>query len=124
MVQCMEAWFLADKDCLATYYGNDFNQNALPARLDIEKIPKNDVLNGLKNATRSGVSKGEYEKGQHSFDILALIDPDKVIAASPYAKRLVDTLKAKPDNWPDQHLRRPYRAPLHQRNTHANTLPR
>ena len=95
MVQCMEAWFLADKDCLATYYGNDFNQNALPARLDIEKIPKNDVLNGLKNATRSGVSKGEYEKGQHSFDILALIDPDKVIAASPYAKRLVDTLTKK-----------------------------
>ncbi len=95
MVQCMEAWFLADKDCLAAYYGNDFNQNALPAREDIENIAKNDILNGLKNATRSRVPKGEYGKGQHSFDILARIDPDKVIAASPYAKRLVDTLKAK-----------------------------
>ena len=95
MVQCMEAWFLADKDTLVTYYGNGFNQNALPARQDIEKIPKNDVLNGLKNATRSGVSKGEYGKGQHSFDILAQIDPDKVIKASPHAKRLVKTLKAK-----------------------------
>ena len=95
MVQCMEAWFLADKDCLVAYYGNDFNQNALPARQDIENIAKNDVLNGLKNATRSGVSKGEYGKGQHSFDILAQIDPDKVVAASPHAKRLVDTLKAK-----------------------------
>ena len=95
MVQCMEAWFLADKDTLAAYYGNGFNQNALPARQDIERIPKNDVFNGLKNATRSGVSKGEYEKGQHSFDILAQIDPDKVVAASPHAKRLVDTLKAK-----------------------------
>ena len=94
MVQCMEAWFLADKDTLITYYGNGFNQNALPARQDIEKIPKDDVLNGLKNAT-SSVSKGEYGKGQHSFDILAQIDPDKVIAASPHAKRLVDTLKAK-----------------------------
>ena len=94
MVQCMEAWFLADKDCLATYYGNGFNQNALPARQDIENIAKNDVLNGLKNAT-SGVSKGEYEKGRHAFDILAQIDPAKVIAASPHAKRLVDTLKAK-----------------------------
>ena len=95
MVQCMEAWFLADKDTLVTYYGNGFNQNALPARQDIERIPKNDVLNGLKNATRSGVSKGEYGKGQHSFDILAQIDPAKVIAVSPHAKRLVDTLKAK-----------------------------
>ena len=94
MVQCMEAWFLADKDCLVAYYGNGFNQNALPARHDIEKIAKNDILNGLKNATRSRVSKGQYGKGQHSFDILAQI-PDKVIAASPYAKRLVDTLKAK-----------------------------
>ncbi len=95
MVQCMEAWFLADKDCLVAYYGNGFNQNALPARQDIENIAKNDVLNGLKNATRSGVSKGEYGKGQHSFDILAQIDPDKVVAASSHAKRLVDTLKAK-----------------------------
>ncbi len=94
MVQCMEAWFLADKDTLVTYYGNNFKQNALPARQDIENIAKNDVLKGLKNAT-SGVSKGEYEKGQHSFDILAQIDPDKVIAALPHAKRLVDTLKAK-----------------------------
>ena len=95
MVQCMEAWFLADKECLVAYYGNGFNQNALPARQHIENIAKNDVLNGLKNATRSGVSKGEYGKGQHSFDILAQIDPDKVIAASPHARRLVDTLNAK-----------------------------
>ena len=95
MVQCMEAWFLADKDSLATYYGNGFNQNALPARQDIENIAKNDVLNGLKSATRSCVPKGEYGKGRHAFDILEQIDPIKVAAASPYAKRLVDILKAK-----------------------------
>ena len=95
MVQCMEAWFLADKGSLAEYYGDDFNQNALPARQDIENIAKNDVSNGLKNATRSRVSKGEYEKGQHSFDILEQIDPKKVIEASPHAERLVDTLNEK-----------------------------
>ncbi len=95
MVQCMEAWFLADKDSLAAYYGNNFKQNALPARPDIENIAKDDISNGLKNATRSGVSKGEYSKGRHSFDILAQIDPAKVVAASPHAKRLVDTLRAK-----------------------------
>lgn len=92
MVQCMEAWFLADKESLAAYYGNGFNQKSLPARPDIENIAKNDISNSLKNATRSGVSKGEYSKGRHSFDILGLIDPTKVIAASPHAKRLVDTL--------------------------------
>ena len=56
---------------------------------------KNDVLNGLKNATRSGVSKGEYEKGQQAFDILGQIDPKKEVAASPQAKELVKTLNAK-----------------------------
>ena len=40
MVQCMEAWFLADKDSLAAYYENGFNQNALPTREDIENIAK------------------------------------------------------------------------------------
>ena len=95
MVQCMEAWFLADRYTLAAYYGNDFNQNALPARQDIENIAKDDISNGLKNATRSCIPKGQYGKGQHSFDILAQIDPVKVIAASPHARRLVDTLKAK-----------------------------
>ena len=94
MVQCMEAWFLADKDCLVAYYGNGFNQKALPASPDIENIAKDDVLKGLKNATRR-VSKGEYEKGQHSFEILEWIDPKKVITASSYAEQLVDTLKAK-----------------------------
>ena len=32
MVQCMEAWFLADKDGLAAYFGRGFNRNALPRR--------------------------------------------------------------------------------------------
>ena len=95
MVQCMEAWFLADKNCLFAYYGKGFNQKALPGSQDIENIAKNDVLNGLKNATRSGVSKGEYEKGRHAFDILAQIDPIKVVAASLYAKRLINTLNEK-----------------------------
>ena len=27
MVQCMEAWFLADKDCLAAFFGLGFNRN-------------------------------------------------------------------------------------------------
>ena len=67
MVQCMEAWFLADKDRLADFFGRGFNANALPRNPDAEKVAKNDVLNGLKNATRQCKRKGEYGKGRHSF---------------------------------------------------------
>ena len=94
MVQCMEAWFLADRDTLALFFGHGFRANALPNRSDVENIPKPDLYNALRGATRDS-RKGEYGKGQHSFDLLAQLNPQKVIAASPYAKRLVDTLLSK-----------------------------
>ena len=94
MVQCMEAWFLADKDNLAAYFGHGFNRNALPGRQEIEDVAKDDVLGGLGNATRQ-CKKGEYGKGRHSFDILEQTDPANVVAASPHARRLVETLRQK-----------------------------
>ena len=94
MVQCMEAWFLADKDNLAAYFGHGFNRDALPGRREIEDVAKGDVLEGLKNATRQ-CKKGEYGKGRHSFDILEQTDPANVMAASPHARRLVETLRQK-----------------------------
>ena len=95
MAQCMESWFLADKDKLAAFFGDGFNRGALPTRLAVEDIPKQDVLNGLKAATRNCGKKGEYHKGRHSFRILSCLDPEKVTAASPHARRLVETLLAK-----------------------------
>lgn len=95
MAQCMESWFLADKDKLAAFFGDGFNRGALPTRLAVEDIPKQDVLNGLKAATRNCGKKGEYHKGRHSFKVLSCLDPEKVTAASPHARRLVEILLAK-----------------------------
>jgi len=95
MTQCMEAWFLADRDCLEAFFGRGFNRNALPGNRNIEEVAKADVLDGLRNATRQCQPKGEYGKGRHSFEILSEIDPSKVQAASPHAERLIDTLRAK-----------------------------
>ncbi len=92
MVQCMESWFLADKDTLVQYFGSGFNRNALPRRTDIEDISTQDVHRGLKNATRHSISKDAYHKGRHSFAILAKLNPERVTDASPHAKRLVRTL--------------------------------
>jgi len=95
MVQCMEAWFLADKDALARYYGQGFAATALPGNPGVEQIPKDDVLQGLRNATRH-TQKGDYDKGEPSFQILAVIDPSKVKNASPHASRFLDHLLNPP----------------------------
>jgi len=87
MVQCMESWFLADKESLQKFYGQHFNIGALPARAEIELIPKADVSNSLANATQH-TPKGQYHKTRHGFDLLGLVDPHKVEAASPFAEQL------------------------------------
>ena len=95
MVQCMEAWFFADKEALAKYFGQGFKPDALSKRPKVEAIPKVDIEQGLKNATRQCKRKGQYNKGHHSFAILSHLDPEKVTAASPYAKRLIEALHKK-----------------------------
>ena len=92
MVQVMESWFLTDKDTLADFFGQGFHEGALPVRGSIETVSKETVDQGLKTATRACKTQSRYKKGQHSFKILVRINPDKVCAASPWAKRFVDTL--------------------------------
>lgn len=91
LVQAMEAWFHADVGALGTFYGPDFRANALSNRADIETIPKQELFSGLKAAT-ANCQKGEYSKGDHSFHILARIDPTMVRAASPSCERFLDAL--------------------------------
>lgn len=92
MVQLMEAWFLADKDGLAEYFGQGFNGNALAKNRNIEEIPKQQVSEGLKNATPLS-GKGKYKKSSHSYEILGLIDPRKVEQASIHAAALFQKLR-------------------------------
>ena len=92
MVQVMESWFLADRDALSTFFGRRFQPNSLPGNPTTEEISKDEVLRGLANATRR-TTKGAYDKGRHSFELIGAIDPGKVAAASPHARRLLDTLR-------------------------------
>ena len=94
MVQCMEAWFLANKEALAGYFGDDFNMNSLPGRPEVEAISKRTIEAELKAATRQ-CKRGQYDKGSHSFQILADLDPHKVTEASPHARRFISTLMSK-----------------------------
>ena len=96
MVQIMESWFLADRETLKNYFGQGFQENQLPAAANaIESVSKVQVYDALAKATRSCKTKGQYGKGDHSFNLLATIDPVLITTASPWAKRFVDELKKK-----------------------------
>ena len=91
MVQCMEAWFLADRDALLDFYGAELLADSLPGRANIEQIPKRSLLPALKHASKQ-TTKGSYDKTRHAFALLARIDPQKLRVASHHAGRLFDVL--------------------------------
>jgi len=96
MVQCMETWFLANRDTLKSFFGQGFKDNQLPATTNsVESVGKKQVYDALEKATCDCKTKAQYGKGEHSFKLLALIDPVKVTATSPWAKRFTDALKKK-----------------------------
>lgn len=92
MVQCMEAWFIADGETLDKFFGQGFQLNKLPTVANsIESLCKDQLYKALADATRN-CRKGRYGKGSHSFKLLASVHPKNVTDASPWAKRLIETL--------------------------------
>ena len=96
MVQCMETWLLADRQAIASFYGNGFRVGALPsAGSQIETLSRQEILQKLEQATRSARTKGRYDKGRHSFALLAQVDPGVLRQASPWADRFFEMLDRK-----------------------------
>ncbi len=88
MAQCMETWLDADPETLAHYFGQGFNRNNLPRRDNLETVSKPDVFQALERATRR-VNAGTYNKGRHSFELLARINPTPVRERCSYAERFL-----------------------------------
>ena len=91
MVQVMEAWFLADDNCLAKFYGQGFNRNALKTNRNVEEIPKLDVLTCLKQATK-GTGRKSYHKTRDAPRILEALDPAKVKGRAPNCRWLFESV--------------------------------
>lgn len=87
MVQFVESWLVCDPEALAAYYGQDFNENALPRQSDIEGVPKSSVEEGLERAT-GRTQKGRYRKIRHCAELLKRISQEKVRARAKYCDRL------------------------------------
>lgn len=92
MVQVMESWFLADRETLAEYYDKGFLASSLPGQSNVEMISKQDVLKALQHSSKK-TQKGPYHKTKHGFDLLELIEPTRVRAASNHADRLLSMLE-------------------------------
>jgi Domain of unknown function (DUF4276) len=92
MVQTVESWLVADPEALAIFYGQGFRRNALPARADVEAVPKAEVKKALDHAT-SPTQKGKYHKITHCSKLLAQIDKGKVRRRAKHCDRLLTTLE-------------------------------
>ena len=96
VVQCMESWFLTDHETLGAFFGQGFSAAKLPhPSKNIETLTKASVYQALADSTHACKTKAPYGKGEHSFKLLARIDPHRVIAGSPWASRFVANLKTK-----------------------------
>lgn len=92
MVQTMEAWFIADVETLARFYGQGFNRNSIPKQSNVEEIPKDELEPALQEATRR-TQKGRYAKIRHGAKLLGKIDPVRVIERAPHCARLFSAIK-------------------------------
>lgn len=94
MIQSMETWLVADRAALKKFYGQHFNDKALPANTNLESVAKVTIAEKLKQAT-SKTQKGEYHKTKHAFDILAVVDVAVVRKAVPSCDRLFTELESR-----------------------------
>jgi hypothetical protein len=94
MIQCMETWLIADRAALKKYYGQGFNEKALPASNQLEAVAKERVASSLKQATAK-TQKGEYHKINHAFEILERVNVDAVRKALPECDRLFTELEQR-----------------------------
>ncbi len=99
MVQCMEAWIVADPDALAAFYKQNFKQGSLPKRPNLEDELKTDLYEKLKTATKD-TQKGEYGKIKQLSKLLLVIDPEKVAKRCPrftiFREWLVESIDSPP----------------------------
>jgi len=94
MVQCMESWFIADWTAAEDFFKQGFDGGKKPSGA-VEAVAKQEVYSTLELASKNCKTKAPYGKGAHSFKLLALIKPEKVMEASPWAKRFIDELKKR-----------------------------
>lgn len=91
MATCMETWLIADRENLRRYFGQKFNENALPASTDLEMRSRKVLFASLEQATKD-CQKKQYKKGGISFELLETTNP-KLLMNLSYFQRFVNELE-------------------------------
>lgn len=92
MATCMETWIMADRTALKNFYGSKLREPPLFSTHELERRLRHDVQQRLIKATEDcGTGKG-YKKGEHSFKLLASLDPDVLSRHLLHFQRLRQTL--------------------------------
>jgi hypothetical protein len=74
MVQAMEAWIIADVEALRAFYGQGFQQSAIPSTQNVERIDKEKLLGAMTVASRQ-TQKGPYHKIHHGAKLFGPCGP-------------------------------------------------
>ena len=94
MVQAMEAWFIADPQAMARYFGDGFAAGRLPNPQNAESVSPNGLTDSINQALRGigGRRRKKYDKARDGARLLALIDEPTVRRNCPAFGRLTDFL--------------------------------
>ena len=91
MVQMMAAWIIADREALRGFYGQGFQESAIPDSNDVEQVEKAALIPALTRASHN-TQKGPYHKIRHAARLLERIDPALVRSKARHCERLFTTL--------------------------------
>ena len=91
MVTCMETWLVTDRQALQLFYGQCLRESALPSLHNLEGRTRQAVQKALARATEN-CERNEYQKGAHSFKLLAELTPATLIRHLPSFERMVNLL--------------------------------
>lgn len=91
MVQCMEAWFVADRASTERFFGSGWKAAKFRKWPDIESLKKDQLFDALRDASRD--CRRPYAKGELSFKLLGEMDATVIMAASPHARAFIETLQ-------------------------------
>ncbi len=94
MVQAMEAWLIADREAVKQYYGQGFQESAIPAAQDVEQIDKDLPKSSLDKAAKKTNKEG-YQEIRDGARLLAKINPEEVRKKARHCERLFLTLTSK-----------------------------
>ncbi|MFH0967906.1 MAG: DUF4276 family protein [Methanobacteriota archaeon] len=93
MTTCMETWIMADRDAIHAFFGGNIREASLLPIYELEKRPRDEVLESLISGTVNCGRNKAYRKGKRSFELLIHLNPKTLQQNLPHFQRFIQTLR-------------------------------